>query len=95
MLATDPVIVIPGHGAASREPGKDMALTRDYLRYLRKTMGEAVAAMTPFDEAYEATDWSRFRDYPAFAQANRINAYDTYLRMERESLAAAGREEKR
>jgi glyoxylase-like metal-dependent hydrolase (beta-lactamase superfamily II) len=95
MLATDPVIVIPGHGAASREPGKDMALTRDYLRYLRKTMGEAVANMTPFDEAYEATDWSRFRDYPAFAQANRINAYDTYLRMERESLAATGHEEKR
>jgi hypothetical protein len=43
--------------------------------------------MTPFDEAYAATDWTRFNDYPAFGQANRTNAYDTYLRMEQESLA--------
>lgn len=92
MLATAPAIVIPGHGAASREPGKDMALTRDYLRYLRKTMGEAVANMTTFEEAYTATDWGRFSDYPAFEQANRINAYDTYLRMEQESLAAHNEE---
>jgi glyoxylase-like metal-dependent hydrolase (beta-lactamase superfamily II) len=88
MLATGPALVIPGHGAASREPASDMKLTRDYLRYLRKTMGEAVANMTPFEEAYAATDWSRFQHYPAFEQANRINAYDTYLRMERESLTA-------
>jgi glyoxylase-like metal-dependent hydrolase (beta-lactamase superfamily II) len=91
MPAIRPALVIPGHGALSREPEKDMALTRDYLRYLRKTMGEAVADMTPFDEAYAATDWRRFEHYPAFEQANRINAYDTYLRMERESLAAPRR----
>lgn len=87
MLATDPAIAVPGHGAASRTPAADIAFTRDYLRFLRQTMGDAVAAMTPFDEAYAATDWSRLRDYPAFEQANRINAYNTYLRMERESLA--------
>jgi glyoxylase-like metal-dependent hydrolase (beta-lactamase superfamily II) len=87
MLATHPAIAVPGHGAASRSPEADIAFTRGYLRYLRQSMGDAVAAMTPFEEAYAATDWSRFRDYPAFDQANRINAYDTYLRMERESLA--------
>jgi len=87
MLATKPAIVIPGHGASSREPERDMMLTREYLQYLRKTMGQAVANMASFDEAYAATDWSRFKDYPAFEQANRINAYETYLRMEQESLA--------
>lgn len=87
MLATHPAIAIPGHGAASRNPEQDIVFTRDYLRFLRHAMGEAVNAMTPFDEAYAATDWGRFKDYPAFEQANRINAYDTYLRMERESLA--------
>jgi glyoxylase-like metal-dependent hydrolase (beta-lactamase superfamily II) len=87
MLATRPAIVIPGHGGKSGKPEQDMELTRDYLRFLRKTMGEAVASMTPFDEAYAAVDWSRFKDYPAFEQANRTNAYDTYLRMEQESLA--------
>jgi hypothetical protein len=55
---------------------------------LRKAMGQAVNDMTPFEQAYDATDWGRFKDYPAFEQANRINAYDTYLRMEQESLAA-------
>jgi glyoxylase-like metal-dependent hydrolase (beta-lactamase superfamily II) len=88
MLATQPVIVIPGHGAKSTEPRKDMQMTRDYLLFLRKVMGEAAANMTPFDEAYAAVDWGRFKDYPAFEQANRTNAYDTYLRMEQESLAA-------
>jgi glyoxylase-like metal-dependent hydrolase (beta-lactamase superfamily II) len=88
MLATNPAIVIPGHGARSLQPRQDMALTRDYLQFLRKAMGAAVAKLTPFDEAYAATDWGRFKDYPAFEQANRINAYDTYLRMEQESLSA-------
>jgi hypothetical protein len=40
----------------------------------------------PFDEAYRKTDWSRFSQVPAFDAANRINAYGTYLLMERESL---------
>lgn len=87
MLSTHPAIAIPGHGAASRNPAQDIVFTRDYLRFLRQAMGAAVDAMTPFDEAYAATDWTRFKDVPAFEQANRINAYDTYLRMERESLA--------
>ncbi|UGQ48770.1 MBL fold metallo-hydrolase [Massilia endophytica] len=88
MLATNPGVVIPGHGARSLAPKDDMMLTREYLRFLRKTMGDAVANMTTFDEAYRATDWGRFKDYPAFEQANRINAYETYLRMEQESLSA-------
>jgi hypothetical protein len=40
----------------------------------------------PFDEAYKATDWSRYANVPAFEAANRINAYGTYLRMEQEAL---------
>lgn len=88
MLRTDPAIVVPGHGSSSSQPRRDMQMTRDYLLLLRKSMGGAVADLTPFDEAYAAVDWGAFKDYPAFDQANRINAYDTYLRMEQESLAA-------
>jgi hypothetical protein len=40
----------------------------------------------PFDEAYARTDWSRYAGVPAFDPANRINAYGTYLLMEKESL---------
>jgi glyoxylase-like metal-dependent hydrolase (beta-lactamase superfamily II) len=43
MIAISPVVVIPGHGPASRDVARDLALTRDYLAYLRKTMGEAAA----------------------------------------------------
>jgi len=81
-----PAVVIPGHGAASRDPAPDIALTRDYLLYLREQMGKAVRDLMPFDEAYAAVDWSRFEKVPAFAAANRINAYGTYLGLEQEAL---------
>jgi hypothetical protein len=80
-------VVIPGHGAASTDPLADLELTRSYLLFLREQMGKAVADMLSFDEAYKAVDWRRFEKYPAFSEANRLNAYGTYLLMERESLA--------
>jgi len=82
LLAFDTAVIVPGHGPVSTEARKDMQLTRDYLVYLRKTMGKAALDMTPFDEAYKATDWSRFEHLPLFGAANRMNAYNTYLLME-------------
>ena len=84
-----PASVIPGHGAASRDPAPDIALTREYMLYLREQMGKAARDLVPFDEAYAAVDWSRFEKVPAFAAANRINAYGTYLAMEQEALTPA------
>lgn len=86
LLALQPRLMVPGHGTLSRDPARDLAFTRDYLRYLRETMGRAVADMLPFDEAYAAVDWSRYASLPAFEPANRINAYGQYLLLERESL---------
>ena len=86
MLKIAPAVVVPGHGEMSREPLKDLQLTRSYLQFMRRTMGEAVADMVPFEDAYKKADWKAFESYPAFVQANRINAYQTYLLMERESL---------
>lgn len=63
----------------------DLAQTRDYLVYLRATMGQAARNLEPFDEAYARTDWSRFAGLPLFAAANRMNAYNTYLLMEHEA----------
>ena len=60
----------------------DLRLTREYLVYLRRTMGEAADEMTDFDEAYAKTDWSRFAHLPAFEAANRRNAYNTYIRIQ-------------
>ncbi len=85
--ALKPRLMVPGHGKVSNDPAQDFKLTRDYLTYLRAEMGKAVAEFIPFDEAYAKTDWSRFAALPAFAQGNRINAYGTYLLMEKESLA--------
>ncbi|HRO59775.1 MAG TPA: MBL fold metallo-hydrolase [Burkholderiaceae bacterium] len=82
-----PRFVVTGHGPASRDATADIALTHDYLLYLREQMGMAVDDFVPFDEAYDATDWSRFEQLPAFDEANRRNAYNTYLLMENESLA--------
>ena len=85
LLALDAKLVVPGHGPLSSEPRVDMALTRDYLQTLRDRMGEAARNMEPFDEAYARTDWSRFSDLPLFQAANRMNAFNTYLLMEREA----------
>jgi seryl-tRNA synthetase len=52
-------------------------------------MGRAVKDLEPFDAAYANTDWSRYDGLPAFAEANRINAWGTYLLLEQEALAAA------
>ncbi len=87
LIDLKPRILVPGHGAASDTPVDDLTLTRDYLRFLRGEMGKAVADLTPFEEAYAATDWSKYQDMPAFDLANRPNAYNTYILMEQESLA--------
>lgn len=85
LLALDARIIVPGHGPASDEPKKDLQQTRDYLVFLRAAMKKAATDMTPFDEAYAATDWSRFESLPLFKVANRMNAYNTYLLMEQEA----------
>jgi glyoxylase-like metal-dependent hydrolase (beta-lactamase superfamily II) len=84
LIAFRPRLVLPGHGPVSESPLADLELTRDYLRYLRRTMGAAAKAMEPFDEAYAKTDWSRFEALPLFRAANRMNAYNTYLLMEQQ-----------
>jgi len=90
-LQPAPVIVLPGHGGASRDPARDFAITRDYLVYLRESMRRAVRELEPFDQAYAKVDWSRFSALPAFEQANRTNAYGTYLLLEQEELDRARR----
>lgn len=78
--------LVPGHGAAARDPDAAVALTREYLREVRSVMKDAVEEMVPFDEAFEAADWSAFEDLPAYDAAHRRNAYGVYLSMEQELL---------
>ena len=84
LLAFDATVVVPGHGPVSTDARKDMELTRDYLVHLRRVMGQAAKNLEPFEDAYKAADWSRFEQLPLFRAANRMNAYNTYLLMERE-----------
>jgi len=84
LLAFDTQVIVPGHGPVSSTAREDLQMTRDYLAFLRRRMGEAARNMEPFEEAYARTDWSRFAKLPLFAAANRINAYNTYLLMEQE-----------
>jgi glyoxylase-like metal-dependent hydrolase (beta-lactamase superfamily II) len=85
LLAFETDIIVPGHGPLSSQARHDMELTRDYLTYLRETMGQAAKNMEPFDDAYRATNWTKFEGLPLFRVANRMNAYNTYLLMEREA----------
>lgn len=85
LLAFDATVIVPGHGPLSHEARKDMQLTRDYLIYLRESMGKAAQNLEPFEEAYKNTDWTQFEHLPLFRVANRMNAYNTYLLLEQEA----------
>ncbi len=84
LMTYKPRVVVPGHGPVSTDPMADLQLTRDYLLYLRLTMGEAAHNLEPFEEAYAKADWSRYDKLPLFRAANRMNAYNTYLLMEQQ-----------
>lgn len=85
LLGFGATTIVPGHGAASTKARADLQMTRDYLQHLRASMGPPARDMTPFEQAYQDADWSRFEKMPMFQAANRINAYNTYLLMEREA----------
>ena len=77
---------VPGHGPATQNFTQDLQLTQDYLQYLRNSMSRALDEGLLFEEAYQRTDWSKFSNLPLFNYANRMNAFNTYLLMEQESL---------
>lgn len=86
LLAIPARVMVPGHGPASTHPRRDAQLTRDYLTFLRKQMGQAVENFESFEQAYREIDWSQFKAEPTFGVANRRNAYNVYLEMEQEML---------
>ena len=86
MENTDVRAIVPGHGRAAEDPRRIVRLTLDYLSFVREAMRHAVEEWIPFDEAYAATDWGDFIEYPAFLEANRRNAYGIYLSLEQEAL---------
>jgi glyoxylase-like metal-dependent hydrolase (beta-lactamase superfamily II) len=84
---TEARVVVPGHGAASRDVAGDLRVTEHYLCFLRSEMAVSVEALESFDEAYARIDWSEFENLPTFDAANRRNAYSVYLEIQSESLA--------
>ena len=78
--------LIPGHGPAAKNPNQAITATRKYLAKIRKVMGKAVENLDDFADTYDKVDWSEFENLPAFAEANRRNAYQVYLSMEEELL---------
>lgn len=86
IAAMRPKVFVPGHGEAARDALETIRFTQEYLTFVRTEMGKAVKDLVPFDEAYATTDWSRYRNLPAFDATNRANAYNIYLQMERESM---------
>lgn len=78
--------LIPGHGPAAKNPNQAISATRNYLAKVRSVMADAVQNLDDFAETYDKTDWSEFEKLPAFAEANRRNAYQVFLSMEEELL---------
>jgi glyoxylase-like metal-dependent hydrolase (beta-lactamase superfamily II) len=87
VLTMKPKVVVGGHGPYSTDAVTDLTTTRDYLVYLKAQLSAAFEEGLTFEEAYERVDWSGFSHLPAFEAANRGNAYQTFLNVEREALA--------
>jgi glyoxylase-like metal-dependent hydrolase (beta-lactamase superfamily II) len=84
----EPKFVIPGHGKPSADAKEAIAFTRDYITYVRAAMGQAAQDWVDFDAAYDRTDWSKYKDMPAFDANNRGNAYRIFLEMEQAQFKA-------
>ncbi|HVV40619.1 MAG TPA: MBL fold metallo-hydrolase [Nitrobacter sp.] len=84
----NPKFIIPGHGKSSTQAKEAIAFTRDYIQYVRGAMAKAVQNWVDFDAAYAQTDWSRYKDMPAFANNNRGNAYRIFLELEQSQFKA-------
>ena len=84
LLKRDAQVIVPGHGPSSTSAKEDLQFTRDYLVYVRQAMQQAARDLEPFDEAYAATDWSRYAKIPLFNAANRMNAYNIYISIQNE-----------
>ena len=78
-----PKFIIPGHGRPSANAKDAIAFTRDYITYVRAAMAKAAEDWIDFDAAYDRTDWSKYKDMPAFDANNRGNAYRIFLEMEK------------
>ncbi|HEY9098056.1 MAG TPA: MBL fold metallo-hydrolase [Thiobacillus sp.] len=85
LIDMKPRVLVPGHGSLTKTPQKDLVFTRNYLQFLREQLGKSARNLVPFEEAYQAIDWSKYQKMPAFNEANRANAYNQYLRLESES----------
>jgi glyoxylase-like metal-dependent hydrolase (beta-lactamase superfamily II) len=84
LLKQEAQVIVPGHGPASTSVAEDLKFTRDYLVYVRQAMSQAARDLEPFEEAYAATDWSRYAKVPLFNAANRMNAYNIYISIQNE-----------
>lgn len=85
-LEPEPRYVIPGHGEPSEDVSEAISMTRNYIEYVRDAMGRAAAELIPFDEAYAVTDWSAYKNLPAFEASNRGNAYRIFLELEADAF---------
>jgi glyoxylase-like metal-dependent hydrolase (beta-lactamase superfamily II) len=78
----NPRFIIPGHGDPSDNALAAIDFTHGYLAYVRAQMKKEADNWENFDNAYRQTDWSKYRNLPAFEAVNRRNAYRVYLDME-------------
>jgi len=85
-LDTDSIrIIVPGHGDMSSDPKQAVRFTQTYLSDLHDGMATAVENLMSFDEAYQSMDWTKYSKLPA-SEANRINAYYVFLKLEAMSV---------
>lgn len=77
-----PRFIIPGHGDVETDVARSLAFTKNYLEFVVNAMIKGLQNMTSFEDTYNNTDWSEYKNMPAFKSSNRGNAYRIYLELE-------------
>ncbi len=78
----DARLMVPGHGSAQTPPFPMVQATHDYIREMRRRIGEQVEAGVSLMETVEQTDMAEWQDVPLYEENQRANTSFIYRELE-------------
>ncbi|MFN2338264.1 MAG: hypothetical protein ABR544_04755 [Gammaproteobacteria bacterium] len=78
----DARLMVPGHGSAQTPPFPMVQATHDYIREMRRRIGEQVEAGVSLMEAVEQVEMQEWQNVPLYEENQRANTSFIYRELE-------------
>ncbi len=78
----DARLMVPGHGSAQTPPFPMLQATHDYIREMRRRIGEQVESGVSLMETVEQVEMQEWRDVPLYEENQRANTSFIYRELE-------------